>query len=534
MSSEDRELLQRFVRSRDEGAFAALVERYIGLVYHSVLRRIGDAHAAEDITQQVFTTLAQKAGRVSSHETLPGWLHTTARLETHHYIRREQRRAGREQAAAMIDDTNSAAPARDWERLRPLIDSALDQLGREDRDAVLLRFFANASFAKIGEQLGVSENAARMRVDRALGKLNGILNAKDITSVSLAAALASEAVAAGAPSAMATQVTAEALAAAPAATAGAGSILFAMTTTKAIIVTAAVAVAIAIGVATHEATAARRYASESQATNRLVAATDARVAQLRTQLDDAVATSKATKARVDELQHLLDAAKAAIKAAPATETLRPPKRYWTDPDQVRAQLAQFRADLSRFRPFYAAAHLTPKQIAEFEAIQIQWRQNLYDIWAAAEMAGLDNSVDSSASTSIARMTSDPIKIRDDKLQALLGAGAFKQYHDFDSPQAGIADHMISALAGEMYASPTPLTPTQGAELRQAIVDSTKIERVPMAADGGRQMFRLEPKTDWSAVLGAAGSILSEEQRQVLQDRITLENTPMFSDGKGGS
>jgi len=53
MSTNDRDLLLRFARNRDQDAFGLLVRQYIGLVYHSALRRVGDAHAAEDIAQQL-------------------------------------------------------------------------------------------------------------------------------------------------------------------------------------------------------------------------------------------------------------------------------------------------------------------------------------------------------------------------------------------------------------------------------------------------------------------------------------------------
>jgi DNA-directed RNA polymerase specialized sigma24 family protein len=50
--------------------------------------------------------------------------------------------------------------------LAPVLDDAIDQLGAEDRAAVLLRFFEQRDFRSIGETLGTSENTARMRVSR--------------------------------------------------------------------------------------------------------------------------------------------------------------------------------------------------------------------------------------------------------------------------------------------------------------------------------------------------------------------------------
>lgn len=49
--------------------------------------------------------------------------------------------------------TNSE-PSADWEQIRPLLDEALDGLGDEDREALLLRYFKNQDFRTVGLALG--------------------------------------------------------------------------------------------------------------------------------------------------------------------------------------------------------------------------------------------------------------------------------------------------------------------------------------------------------------------------------------------
>jgi RNA polymerase sigma factor (sigma-70 family) len=314
MSANDRELLRRFVIQRDHDAFAVLVQRHIGLVYHSALRRVGETHAAEDITQQVFTTLARKAAQLGEHEALAGWLHTTGRYEAHRFLRAERRRVAREQEAAMLDEVHGVNPKQDWARLRPVIDAALDELSDKDRDAVLLRYFTHQPFAAIGEQLGLSENAARMRVERALEKLNGILRARDITSVSLATALATEAAAGAAPAALAPQVTAQALASATLAATTGVAVIFTMTTSKAIV--ASVVALIVVGGGTTWTVLRTRDARLA------VAAATQREANLRRELT--------------EVQRQVDAATKQLRAAEAANsellaTARKMQAAQTDP-----------------------------------------------------------------------------------------------------------------------------------------------------------------------------------------------------------
>src|SRR5579863_9729691 len=97
----DAELLAQFARNRSETAFAELVERHIGLVYSTAIRKTGNPQHAEDITQAVFIILARKAGSLSPTTVLPGWLHHTARLTAANLQRAELRRMRREQEAFM-------------------------------------------------------------------------------------------------------------------------------------------------------------------------------------------------------------------------------------------------------------------------------------------------------------------------------------------------------------------------------------------------------------------------------------------------
>ena len=80
------------------------------------------------------------------------------------------------------------APASDWNQLRPVIEDAMHELDDQDRHAVLLRFFQNKTLNEVGAALNLNENAARMRVDRALDKVRGKLARRGITTT--AAALA--------------------------------------------------------------------------------------------------------------------------------------------------------------------------------------------------------------------------------------------------------------------------------------------------------------------------------------------------------
>ena len=93
--NDDRELIIRYARQRDEGAFGELVHRYLNLVYSAALRQVRDPHLAEDVSQMVFAKLARKAGSLPEELVLAGWLHADTRLTSLQILRQERRRAAR-------------------------------------------------------------------------------------------------------------------------------------------------------------------------------------------------------------------------------------------------------------------------------------------------------------------------------------------------------------------------------------------------------------------------------------------------------
>ncbi len=212
----DATLLEEYGRNRSEVAFAELVRRHVDFVYAAALRQVnGDAHLAQDVTQAVFTDLARKAPAVARHPVLTGWLFTSTRFAAAKQIRGEQRRRAREQEAQLMQATNATGttPELDWEKVRPVLDDALAELKDREREAVLLRFLKNQDYAQVGAQLSLSDNAARMCVERALEKLHGLLARRGITSTTaaLGVALSGQALVA-APAGVATSVTGAALA----------------------------------------------------------------------------------------------------------------------------------------------------------------------------------------------------------------------------------------------------------------------------------------------------------------------------------
>jgi RNA polymerase sigma factor (sigma-70 family) len=197
---DNQQLIAECAAGRSEAAFAELVERYVDFVYSTALRLVGgNTQLAEDVTQTVFITLSRKILTLQREVTLGGWLHRHTYHVATKAVRGERRRQVREREAVEMNMLNNAEAH--WQQVAPVLDEAIAQLGREDQSAILLRFFERRSFRAIGQALGGSEDAARMRVNRALDKLQGLLRHQGVTIsvAALGAALTAQTVTAAPP-----------------------------------------------------------------------------------------------------------------------------------------------------------------------------------------------------------------------------------------------------------------------------------------------------------------------------------------------
>jgi RNA polymerase sigma factor (sigma-70 family) len=289
--ASDAQLLREYVEQGNEAAFREIVVRHTDAVYSAALRQVALPDLARDVAQSVFIDLAHKAPsllrKLDARASVLGWLYRSTRFVALNQLRDDRRRQARERLAMQqFDPTPDPAPQ--WERIGPVLDEAMSQLGDEDREALLLRFFQSRHFRAIGQSLGVSDDAAQKRVSRALEKLRVHLTSRGVTTsaAALSVALSAHAVQA-APASLATMLSNAALAGSTlgaTATVTAAKTLAMTTLQKAIIGTT---LAVAVGTGVYEAREASVSRSQVQTLRQQQGPLAERIEQLARERDSA-------------------------------------------------------------------------------------------------------------------------------------------------------------------------------------------------------------------------------------------------------
>jgi RNA polymerase sigma factor (sigma-70 family) len=185
----DFELLRDYARNGDAGLFREVMGRHLPMAYAAALRASGDPAIAAEAAQDAFIKLHQVPGMfLKSGTPLVAWVHRVSRHRAIDLVRSEKARARREQIAAALLAPRHDAPSPAFPEI---LDELIDALPARDRDLILQRYYSGRALSAIGRQAKLSEDAVRMRLKRALERLQGSLQARGIhtTAAFLATAL---------------------------------------------------------------------------------------------------------------------------------------------------------------------------------------------------------------------------------------------------------------------------------------------------------------------------------------------------------
>ncbi len=497
--TDDAALLRGFAAKGKEADFAELVRRHLGLVYHAARRRMGGrGDVAEDVAQEVFAVLARDAARLAQHPALEGWLYETTRRIAARHRRREQNAQQREAAFGEMNATEEETV--DWGQVEPLLDEAMDGLDASAREAVLLRYFQNRAFGEIGDALGVSEDAARMRVNRALERLRSALAKRGIhsTATALGGVLVTQA-AGAAPTSLATAVVGQALGASAGGALAWGAAIL-MTKTQTISLLALGVAALGVGTAVVQTKALSRAESELAAVRDEWAMERAH----REALENEQATVARPRAEANSA-----APPSVMAGSGPTET----------PSEARSMM-QLNGDLLGQSPaflelgnrrmqlefeidtyaLFQEMEISPAEQAELLQLMDRFNRAAMDVVAAAYSQGVD-----ATSPQIGTMITKEVASIQREIAELLGPERNQQRMAFDARRNG--RRLVGQLAAQLAANRMPLGVDQGERLVDLL---SPVSENPNAA--------LQPPVsaeEWDAFMAGAEAVLSPDQQRML-------------------
>lgn len=150
----------------DEAHFTGLVADHHGSLVRLAYAMVGDIELARDVAQSAWVAAWRHHGELRDSEKVRGWLFTIAANEARRALRWRKLR----QWVPIVGDPGPQAREQDHDARLDLV-VALQRLSLRDRQILALRYALGETSAAIGEQVGLSDSAVRVRIGRVLTAL---------------------------------------------------------------------------------------------------------------------------------------------------------------------------------------------------------------------------------------------------------------------------------------------------------------------------------------------------------------------------
>ena len=170
---EDRDLIAK-ARRGDVEAYNLLVSRWERRVYSYLVRLVNHREDAMDLSQDVFLKAYQNLNKLDDPARFSAWLFRIAHNEAFSLLRKRRPESGLEESAEPAANYKNS-PALLPIELSLAVESALNRLSGEQREAVLLKVYQGFKFEEMAEVLGCPVSTVKSRLYTALDVLKNTL-----------------------------------------------------------------------------------------------------------------------------------------------------------------------------------------------------------------------------------------------------------------------------------------------------------------------------------------------------------------------
>jgi RNA polymerase sigma factor (sigma-70 family) len=147
-------------------------------VYRFLLRKTGNPHDAEELTQRVFVDAATALGKGRAPpDSLLAWLYAIAERR---YVDDVRRRIVARRGLRLLRSTEEASDLAYSREISEALRDAIGGLPAGQRSVVVMKVLEGRPFAEIAERLGITEAACKMRLSRAVAQIKEELRARGV------------------------------------------------------------------------------------------------------------------------------------------------------------------------------------------------------------------------------------------------------------------------------------------------------------------------------------------------------------------
>jgi RNA polymerase sigma-70 factor (TIGR02952 family) len=170
--------LVRRAQEGDAEAFGELYDHYVTMVHRYVYHRVGDRATAEDVTSETFVRALRRIDSLSFQgRDVGAWLVTIARNIVLDHVKSSRYRL--EVATADMRDADRATDGPEDAVVQHMTNQqllqAVQQLGSEQQECIVLRFMHGLSVSETAEIMGKKDGAIKALQHRAVRRLAGLL-----------------------------------------------------------------------------------------------------------------------------------------------------------------------------------------------------------------------------------------------------------------------------------------------------------------------------------------------------------------------
>jgi len=174
-TTEERKLV-KLSQTGDQRAQYALYRKYVKAMYHTVLRMVGNAHEAEDVTQEVFTKVFSHLASFKGDSTLGAWIKRITVNTTLNFLRKERqiRWVNLEQSPELREEFDPMPETDNFEIQR--VHEAIKTLPEGCRVVFCLYLLEGYQHQEIAQILNISVSTSKTQYRRARGLLQKVLS----------------------------------------------------------------------------------------------------------------------------------------------------------------------------------------------------------------------------------------------------------------------------------------------------------------------------------------------------------------------